>query len=192
MYDKKVMAAVKTIHSAGNGGRSDMKDLNGQELSRWIKLELEKKLLEGPLPPGTKPADLAKVKILAGWLNTLHDYLLHAKPWTPEQIQQYRESVQDMLSQWVKMTGEPPFPKVHMLRHTAEFAERWKVLGLLSEAQMESYHAKFNALYNKTHHNQSKNPKERLRRCLADTVLQIVSKRVEAEPLPPVHLLNQG
>ena len=36
---EEVLKKIKTMHSAGCGGRSDLYDLNGQEISRWIKKE---------------------------------------------------------------------------------------------------------------------------------------------------------
>src|ERR1700761_4985694 len=43
--------------------------------------------------------------------------------------------------------GIDPFPKLHMLHHTVDFAERYRFLGRASEAQIESYHASFNKLF---------------------------------------------
>ena len=62
-----------------------------------------------------------------------------------------------------------------MLRHAVEFAERHKILGQISEAQIESLHAKFNALFHTQHRNTSDKHDERLRRCLADAVLAIAA-----------------
>jgi hypothetical protein len=45
------------------------------------------------------------------------------------------------------------FPKLHMLRHAVEYAERYRFLGRASEAQVESYHAQFNLLFHKQHRN---------------------------------------
>ena len=59
-----------------------------------------------------------------------------------------------------------------MLRHTAEFLTRYRVLGQLSESQIESCHAAFNRLYDRTHFNLAGNISERVRRCLADLTLQ--------------------
>jgi hypothetical protein len=43
----------------------------------------------------------------------------------------------------------PPFPKLHMLHSTVEFAERHQFLGRASEAQFESFHEQLNALFHK-------------------------------------------
>ena len=66
------------------------------------------------------------------------------------------------------------FPKLHMLRHAVDFAERHRFLGRASEAQIESFHAQFNALFHRQHRNQSGNTGERLRRSLADATLRAV------------------
>jgi hypothetical protein len=63
------------------------------------------------------------------------------------------------------------FPKLHMLTHAAEFARRFKALGRYSEAQIESYHARFNHKFRHTHRNLGANTEPRLRRSLADLLL---------------------
>jgi hypothetical protein len=80
-------------------------------------------------------------------------------------------------------TGDHAFPKLHMLRHAVEFAERFHILGAASEAQIESFHCKFNALYHKQHRNMSHQPFERIRRCLADSVLALAAP-VPADEIP--------
>ena len=44
-----------------------------------------------------------------------------------------------------------------MLHHSVDFAERHRFLGRASEAQIESFHASFNALFHKQHRNQAGN-----------------------------------
>src|SRR4051812_22427220 len=73
-----------------------------------------------------------------------------------------------------KETSQSAFPKLHMLHHSVDFAERHRFLGRASEAQIESFHATFNALFHKQHHNQSDNTAERLRRCLTEATLRAV------------------
>ena len=86
----------------------------------------------------------------------------------------------DIQQHWSAETSQAAFPKLHMLRHSLEFAERHRFLGRASEAQIESCHASFNALFHKQHRNQSGNTAERLRRCLADSALRAV------QPLLPL------
>ena len=61
-----------------------------------------------------------------------------------------------------------------MLYHAVEFVERYRFLGRVSEAQIESFHAQFNDLFHKQHRNQARNIDERIRRCLADSSLHAV------------------
>lgn len=80
----------------------------------------------------------------------------------------------DIQQHWCAETSQDPFPKLHMLRHSLEFAERHRFLGRASEAQIESYHYQFKTLFNQHHLNMAHNEPERLRRCLADTTLHAV------------------
>ena len=82
--------------------------------------------------------------------------------------------MKDIQDNWSSETGQAAFPKLHMLRHSLEFAERHRFLGRASESQIESCHAFFNSLVHKQHRNQSGNTAERLRRCLADASLRAV------------------
>ena len=74
----------------------------------------------------------------------------------------------DIHQHWCAETSQKAFPKLHMLHHSIDFAERHRFLGRASEAQIESCHAFFNSLVHKQHRNQSGNTAEHLRRCLAD------------------------
>ena len=91
-----------------------------------------------------------------------------------KQIGEWHAAVNDIQQNWCRETGQDAFPKLHMLRHTLEFAERYRFLGRVSEAQIESYHRTFNTLFHDHHLNMSGNTGERLRRCLADTTLHAV------------------
>ena len=57
-----------------------------------------------------------------------------------------------------------------MLQHAVEFAAKWSILGAASEAQIESAHFAFKNLYHVQHRNKSREPLERVRRSLADSV----------------------
>ena len=172
--EASVLAAVKrikTVHSAGCGGLSDLWDLNGQEITKWIKQKCSTSLLDAA---AVSAATRASHSILSGWLVKMHHALLRAKEWLPSEIDAWRATVADIHQHWVAETGIAPFPKLHMLHHTVDFAERHRFLGRVSEAQMESYHAQFNTLFHAHHHNQGGNTAERLRRSLADATLRAV------------------
>jgi hypothetical protein len=172
---KRVEAALKTIttvHSAGCGGKSDLYDLNGPEISKWIKRECSTTLLAAAadVPAAVK----ASHSVLTRWLQQLHHCLLRSGDWEPPDIDAWRTAVSDIHQHWTAEAHSKPFPKLHMLHHSVEFAERHRFLGRASEAQIESFHASFNALFHKQHRNQSGNVSERLRRCLADAALRAV------------------
>jgi hypothetical protein len=166
---------VTTVHSAGCGGKSDLYDLNGPEISKWIKRECSASVLAAAaaqenLPPAAK----ASHSILSRWLKQLHHCLLRAGDWSSSDIEAWRAAVDDIQQNWCAETSQAAFPKLHMLRHSLEFAERHRFLGRASEAQIESCHAHFNTLFHDHHLNMGGNTSERLRRCLADASLRAV------------------
>jgi hypothetical protein len=119
-------------------------------------------------------ATTASHSILSRWLQQLHRCLLHSNDWTAADIDAWRTAVRDIHQHWRAETSINAFPKLHMLHHSVDFAERHRFLGRASEAQIESFHAAFNALFHKQHRNQSNNTAERLRRSLADATLRAV------------------
>ncbi len=166
---------VTTIHTAGSGGRSDIFQLNGPEIRKWIKQKRSSKLLAAAADAGEiAAATRATHSILSRWLQQLHDHLLHKGEWMPQQIADWRAAVDDIQQHWCAETGQDAFPKLHMLRHSLEFAERHRFLGRVSEAQIESYHFKFKRLFHQQHLNMAHNEAERQRRCLADSSLRAV------------------
>lgn len=116
--------------------------------------------------------------ILSYWLKQLEKCLLHSEKWEPADIDAWSSVVDDIQQNWCKKTNQTAFPKLHMLRHTVEFAERHRFLGRVSEAQIESFHAQFNAVFHKQHRNMSAKIAERLRRCLADVALRTVQPHI--------------
>jgi hypothetical protein len=169
------VAAVKTVHSAGCGGLSDLYDLNGPEISKFIKQQRSAAMLHSTAAAGDDAAATkATHSLLSRWLQQLHDSLLHSCDWQPAEIDAWRGVVDDIWQHWCAETSQAAFPKLHMLRHSLEFAERHRFLGRASEAQVESFHAQFNALFHDHHLNQGGNTAERLRRSLADATLRAV------------------
>ena len=163
------------MHSAGCSGKSDLYDLNGPEISKWIKKECSATLISAaaassPIPAATS----ASHSILSRWLQQLHHCLLRSDDWTAADIDAWRSVVNDIHQHWRAETSQAAFPKLHMLHHSVEFAERHRFLGRASEAQIESFHPSFNDLFHKQHRNQAGNTAERLRRCLADSSLRAV------------------
>lgn len=75
-----------------------------------------------------------------------------------------------------------------MLRHAVEFAERHRILGAASEAQMESFRL-FSHLWNLQHRNMAQQPLVRIRRCLTDAVTAAPAPCAEAEMAPAADTL---
>ena len=172
---------VTTIHTAGCGGLGDLHQLNGPEIRKWIKHGCSTALLAAANAAGdVDAAAKASHSILKRWLQQLHDYLLHKDDWESDDIEAWRAAVDDIQQHWCAETSQAAFPKLHMLRHSLEFAERHRFLGRASEAQIESYHYQFKTLLYNNHLNMSHNEPERLRRCLADTTLPAVQPFPEA------------
>jgi hypothetical protein len=162
----KAVRSIKTVHSAGCGGLSDLWDLNGQEISKWVKKKCSSKLIKASAASAETKSSHS---ILSSWLVKMHHSLLRVKEWTAADLDSWRATVADIHAHWVAETNIAPFPKLHMLHHTVDFAERYRFLGRASEAQIESYHAAFNQLFHYNHRNLSSNTPERLRRSLART-----------------------
>jgi hypothetical protein len=177
---EETLKKVTTIHSAGCGGLSDLHDLNGPEIRKWIKQDCSTMLRTAVEAKNSlTAAQKSTYSTLKRWLEKLHDHLLHKKEWEAQEIEDWRAAVDDIQQHWCAETSQAAFPKLHMLRHSLEFAERYRFLGRASEAQIESYHYQFKTLFNSNHLNMSHNEPERLRRCLADTILHAVQPFVQ-------------
>jgi hypothetical protein len=179
LLGKELVAAalkpVTTVHSGGCGGAADLHDLNGPEIGKWIKRECSASVLTAAAASSALPAATkATHSILSRWLEQLHSSLLHCRDWTADEIESWRSVVDDIWQHWQAEPKTEPFPKLHMLRHSLEFAERHRFLGRASEAQIESFHAQFNTLFHDHHPNQGGNIAECLRRSLADSSLRAV------------------
>jgi hypothetical protein len=169
------LKAVTTVHSAGCSGAGDLYDLNGPEIRKWLKKDCSATLRAAAEQKAALTAEQKSThSLLSRWLKQLHDHLLHKDDWEPADIDAWRCMVDDIQQHWQAETSQAAFPKLHLLRHTVDFAERYRFLGRASEAQIESFHAQFNALFHKQHRNQSGNTGERLRRSLADAALRTV------------------
>lgn len=188
---RSVLSGIKTVHTIGCGGLSDLFELNGQEISKWLKHDCSSKLIAAYIATtGAAAADSASagsvsdvkkasLSLLSRWVQQLHDCLLRKTMWDADDIEAWRGVVADIHSHWKVEARSAPFPKLHMLHHTVEFSERYRFLGRASEAQIESFHRSFNSLFHRHHHNLSRNIEERLRRSLADSALRAVQPFVQ-------------
>jgi hypothetical protein len=169
------VARIKSSHgSHGVPGAAAMKQMNGNELSRWIMKWTPPELIKELVRWGeTDVKKVTHLNRIYAWLSMLHSHLLHNRKWTETDLFKFSSFVDDIQGMWKKVTGTKPFPKLHMLRHCLEFAERHHYLGKFSEAYMESYHGKYNVACDR-HMNQGKNAHERMRRALADILLKAI------------------
>jgi len=180
-----ILKPALTLHSPGCGGLGDVHDLTGPEICKWLKQDCNAQLLAAACEKENISAAVqATFSVLSRWLHQLHNHLLHKSDWTLQLIEEWRAAVDDIQKHWCSETGHDPFPKLHMLRHSLEFAERHRFLGRASEAQIESFHAQFNALFHKQHRNQAGNTAERLRRSLADAALRAVQPMLSSSSTP--------
>jgi hypothetical protein len=108
------------------------------------------------------------------WLNRLSGSLLTGGWLNLDQITALRTLFDEMNNDWHAVTGDKHFPKLHMLRHCAEFAARHRILGAVSESQIESYHATFNTLLHEVNRNMTHQPHKAMTRSLADTSVRAV------------------
>ena len=172
---KKVVSTVKTTHSPGHGGLSDFFSLNGQELSKFLKRDCFTAVRTAAAESGviiTRQMD-NKVATLERWMKEMHNNLLHSRQWTDDEISHWRTVVDEIQQGCKEFINKNPFPKLHMLTHTVEFAERNHFLGKFSEAQIESHHATYNITY-EGHKNQSQDTPLRMRRTHADLTLTAI------------------
>lgn len=161
--------AVKSKHTRGCGGLSDLYDLNGQEIRRWIKHAYSDRLINRSVF-----TDYRQIRRIARWLVELPEFLLNTKPYTRETAMQFQDFQQEVWRCWTAVTDQKPFPKIHMLFHAMEFYHDHGILGQVAESQIESYHALFNRLFYNRHLNSSHVPAERLNRTLRDCTLQLI------------------
>jgi hypothetical protein len=169
--------SVLTKHTRGCGGLSDLNDFNGPELCKYIEKDRAATLL---LPHTSSEKKRAHDRLVK-WLNQLKATLLHKNEWTRKDIDQWAGVVKDMQDNWEDLTGQKPFPQLHMLGHTVEFAERFRFLGRVSESATESYHASYNNRYHNHHMCSASNEPRRHRRSLADLVLNAIQPIVQAD-----------
>ena len=66
-------------------------------------------------------------------------------------------------------------PKLHMLWHFLEVADKNGSVGLFAESQLESLHSSFGHLMHDRHFNRCRDRAEQLRRSLADTYSTLTS-----------------
>jgi hypothetical protein len=181
----KCIKKAKQVSTQGIPGRASVHELNGQGLTRWDDKGFSKKVIDEAERAGVGTKVIKRMRTLAEWLHKLRRPLLGAHKWSKDDVKEWHNLVVDIVDRWKRVTGDARvFPKLHMLYHTAEFAQRKHCLGLLSESAFESYHALFNRLYHIRHKNSSRQPHEQLRRALADATIDAVRLVVKDDQHP--------
>ena len=187
--DQATLAALigrtKTKHVPGNTGAADYHDMNGRELTRFIKRAHHWLMLPEPSQSAATStvwhcSDPA-VATMVGWMRRLRESLLTAGQLDGDQITSLRTLHSDINRNWCKVTGDKFFPKLHMLRHCAGFALQHRILGAVAESQIESYHAAYNLLLNRSHRNKAHQPHEAMRHALADASVRAVQPLLLAQ-----------
>ena len=174
------VSVIKSSHAPGKTGLQNYHDLNGNEVQQYIKSEKCAEIIDKAISVHASSSSSSsssslsvckRLEVMRVWMKGLNDHLLHVNKWTDDALSSFSSLVTDIHTRWHAVTGLKAFPKLHMLRHTLEFAQRHKFLGCMSEAFIESSHVKFNVLHDDIHINVKNNVKERLRRSLADMAL---------------------
>ena len=117
---------------------------------------------------------------MVDWMRRLRESLLVSGWLDRDKLDALNTLHDDINKNWCKVTGDKFFPKL-MLRHCAEFAEKYHILGAVAESQIESYHAAFNLLLNRSHRNKAHQPHEAMRRALADASVRAVQPLLLAQ-----------
>lgn len=174
--------SVKQCHTRGCGGLADLNSLNGPELKKFFQQHIPDKMLKqavDALGITTRKKNTNNIKELNNltqafdWVRELESTLLSKKEFSIHEIEDAITLVEEIITRWSEVTGDNPFPKLHMLRHVAEFLQEWKFLGRVGEGVVESSHAKFNKLYHNNHFNLGNNTNTRLLRTLQSVLHDI-------------------
>jgi hypothetical protein len=170
---KKAMEPNKTVHSPGNSGAADLHDLNGPEIRKWLRRGTLDRAIEAAKAAGIELSDaqLARLRAAESWLQHLHSSLLKKGTWDSTEIESFSILVADIWARWTAVTGDTPFPKLHLLIHCKEFAQSLHYLGDFAESPIERFHANFNRLLYVTNRNKANDKKEQYRRSLAHSTL---------------------
>jgi len=144
---EKLKAAWDSVKStpAWKSGVADIFGLNGPELRRWERRDIIAPILNELKLSRTQRKRAEKCQL---WISGLHRHLLHARNWTDAEVSEFTSLVASMQSEWTAVTNTTVTPKVHMLTHAVEWVKRHRRLGVCSEAQIESYHARFTRIMN--------------------------------------------
>lgn len=160
-----IMNSIKQVHEKP-AGLSDLFKLNGNEINKWIKRKKGEELISNYQKKFTNPVNIHRLHTMNEWIKQLQHYLLTNEKFTPIMKRSFDQFVKEIQSQWTDIVGRAPVPKLHILTHCVEFAQRHNHLGRYSESRLESSHYTVNNLRQNHFANLSSNEKEKLRKCL--------------------------
>jgi hypothetical protein len=158
-------------------GASNIYALNGPQLSKWIKDQYVDRVVQEYLrlhPDVLSMKTLMRIRTAGEWMKQLHEFLLHSREWTFNEIDAFAKLKVTIWENWTKITGDAPTPKLHMLQHCVDFVVQHRLLGRYSESQLESCHADANRAYEQVHLNKINEPTVRIQR----THVTLVTKQL--------------
>lgn len=165
----------------GGGGKSDVHGFTGPELHKLSHSQFPLIVSDALHRLGVDEETVKRVKeratILQQWMLRLEHYLLTAGHVSRQLVTAFSMLIEDILTRMPSLFGRHLTPKMHMLRHAVQFISNNKVLGSVSESQLESMHARMNGELVENR-NTLHMPAEQLRRALADTLESSVKKYV--------------
>jgi hypothetical protein len=147
-----VTSTIKTKRPVSNIGAGAVHELNGPELARWTKEKCGERMHAAT---ADENKDDGTYITLDEWIADLYKYLLSKDEWSEDDKQMWRKVVDQILGDWIGVTGDNAFPKLHMLTHTVETIERFGFLSRLDEQPIEAAHCEINRLHNHNHRNKS-------------------------------------
>jgi hypothetical protein len=173
---EKALQPNKTVHAPGNTGASDFHEQNGPEIGKWIKRGTLETIIAAAADSGTPiaEAELARLRRAEEWLRQLHSSLLKKGRWNSTEMESFSILVADIWENWTSVTGDTPFPKLHMLAHLEEFAKAFRYLGDSAESPIERFHATFNFELHTTNRNKANDKEEQYRRSHAQCLLATI------------------
>jgi len=165
----------------GGGGKTDVFKFTGPELRKLCRSKFPQ-IISGAMERLQYNKDTVKsvenkAKTLQTWMIVLERYLLRTSKFKTKQFSTLAKSVEEVLDGMKNTFHRNLTPKMHMLRHVVQFVQTHKVMGCVSEQQLESMHAYMNRLLVR-HKNMLHQPAEQLRRVLADTLEYSVKKYI--------------
>lgn len=130
----------------------------------------------GSIPAASRPSadTVRKVQLAEEWLQEIQTAMLRTGRWGMREIEAWNRKVEQIVKGWWDELHEHSFPKLHMLYHMSTFVSEHRYLGSVSEAQIESYHAQFNNLWNFHYHRYVNDPPDRFARCLREMLVKVL------------------